>query len=136
MAQVVQYLPSKHEFNPQVLPSKPKKSEESVVTHIYNPSTQEAEAGGLQVQCQPELYSETLSERKTVSQGGRKRGRKERKKRKEGGGKEDRGGRREGERREGRTEEGRKEAKKEKRKEGRKPTYKPNYPTELWIWWN
>jgi hypothetical protein len=32
-----------------------------VVVHTYNPSTQEVEAGGSQVQSQPGLYSKTLS---------------------------------------------------------------------------
>jgi hypothetical protein len=34
----------------------------SVVVHSCNPSTQEAEAGGWQVQGQPELQSETVSQ--------------------------------------------------------------------------
>jgi hypothetical protein len=35
-----------------------------MVTHIYNPSTWEAKAGGLQVWGQPGLYNETLSQKK------------------------------------------------------------------------
>jgi hypothetical protein len=34
---------------------------QGTVTHTYNPSTQEAEAGGLWVERQPDLFSETLS---------------------------------------------------------------------------
>jgi hypothetical protein len=35
----------------------------SVMVQVCNPSTREAKAGGLQVQGQPGLYSETLSQK-------------------------------------------------------------------------
>jgi hypothetical protein len=34
------------------------------VSRTYNPSTQEAEAKGLQICCQSELHSKTLSQKK------------------------------------------------------------------------
>jgi hypothetical protein len=41
-------------------------SEQGVVVHAFNPSTQEAEAGGLQVQGQPGLHSETLPHKNKI----------------------------------------------------------------------
>jgi hypothetical protein len=38
-----------------------------MTVHTYNPSTQEAEAGGLQIQGPPLLQSETLSQKKKKS---------------------------------------------------------------------
>jgi hypothetical protein len=38
-------------------------SQQSEVVRSYNPSTHEAEAGGSQIQYQPELYNETLSQK-------------------------------------------------------------------------
>jgi hypothetical protein len=38
-----------------------------VVAHIYNPSTQEADAGGWRIWGQPGLHRETLSHRKNVT---------------------------------------------------------------------
>jgi hypothetical protein len=38
--------------------------EPGVVVHALNPSTQDAEVGGLWVWSQPELYSKTLSQKK------------------------------------------------------------------------
>jgi hypothetical protein len=35
----------------------------SMLVHAYNPSIQEAEAGKLQVQGQPELHNKTLSQK-------------------------------------------------------------------------
>jgi hypothetical protein len=35
-----------------------------MVAHVYNPNTQEIEAGRLQVPGQPELHGETLSQNK------------------------------------------------------------------------
>jgi hypothetical protein len=39
-------------------------SELGLVAHMYNPSTWEAEVGGLEVQTQPGLHSETLFKKK------------------------------------------------------------------------
>jgi hypothetical protein len=53
------------EFKPQYQKKK-KENQLSVVVHICNPSTQEAEAEGLRVQVHPGLHSETLFQKRKI----------------------------------------------------------------------